>query len=367
MLTTPNVISSHLPTYKEVQSKIPKPPSPVKNWPYVGKILTISKRVFQIAKFHVSKLQGHAGGIAVPLRRTVNVLGLGNPIGIYLGVKDLPGQATAVAAAVSHSDKAAATLGSFGMVLSAGDILDMVGTFVNSSLELIEAPTSAFFNTIGLPLGFFLTTANAALKIEKIAEGKDLRKELKSRVEKYEDNPPTPGVFKEELAHFLRVHVGVIPKELDKVLDGLSDLGDKVSKPEIEKARTKALADLVACKKTAVSRKASPQVLKALENLQEILLSDESFDEARAKEVITVLKAISKSAQNTLKSHLIALVSSTLTFSALCLFAASVPTSAPFVLLGTAVAIKLGLIFAEARQSEIPEINLKSKNLVELQ
>jgi len=262
-------------------------------------------------------------------------------VGVPISLGDLATTVKKILSGLFARDAEAVVLAGMSFTIISADIIDSVTTFFNAASVLLTGGVIELFSAMGLPLAVIMSTTGIVSRTIQIAKSINLYRNINNEI--CESKALDRQLMKTFLENTLMI---------TEELKGLSTIPmDRLSQKQKER-----LAHLKDKNKAAILRTAPADAAKDLGTLMEILGNDSEgsiiSDEDQSK-ILRLFQNIQNHLLKSVKANAAGIFANLLVLTALILFSFSATTpAAPFVLLATAIAVRLAVVIYQNQKIE---------------
>lgn len=279
-----------------------------KAWSYIGKSALLTRHVLNTTIKSCAWFINRCGCPDPRFADSVRRLKFLALVSVPLTLKQLPAAIRKIGQNIAWKDGKEIILSSLSAAVLVADAVDSLATFATALLQTLSKQVPAAISAIGMPLSYGMLTVGSVTRIVRIWNTTRFARELDHGMLKpLADHTITPLQAHALISQFVAAQ---LPKE-----------GREHSEAVFEKK----------------SNNAALQTMKKMENLIEGELTQESIEEAKS-----LLSDILRQVKRERGFHGAYLAANMVSLTALAFFSFTIGIAAPYALLATGVAMRIG-------------------------
>lgn len=251
-------------------------------------------------------------------------------ISLPFGISSVISASQKVFRSIQLRDGEGIALSSLSFVIITKDLIDTLGTAVNTVRTLTNLAPVAFLSALGTPFGFSLSALGSISRIIQIVKTQSLAKAIFQNVDVSADSKEKVDALRK----FAIERLDITDKEKAQLLDPKEAADSPANKALIER--------LLVVKEAALLRAAPPEAVKELKAILEILKSGAALSVEEAQDVAIRLDKVLFSLSKKTKLDVAYLLCNILTLIGLSLLhVAAVPAALPFCFIATSFLLRI--------------------------
>ncbi|MBA2368659.1 MAG: hypothetical protein H0V82_06510 [Candidatus Protochlamydia sp.] len=313
-------------------------------WSYLGKVSLLTRNMLNTAARNHYVMASTGKGFPDTLKEAAIKMKLLSIFGVPFSLVDLSSIIAKSLNSLSLKDWEGTAFGALSLTITTAEIVDSLTTFINASLTVSSLKPIEAFSTLGLPLGFTMSSLGTISRTIQIGKSLNLFRNINLKVNQ------EVNFDRAELQSFLE-RILMIDKELKTLL--------RIPQDELTGIDQNTIKNLKEKNKASLLRAVSQDAVKELEALLVLLEANPQSPISLDQQVrITrTFKEIQFYLSKKMQVDALAILANLITLSALNLFRLGSSTASPFALLSLAFSVRLAALYYNEQKTRIPNIN----------